>query len=290
MDNGRFKELIELHKKIRLPEDFFSGTRPLLQPVPENILIFNRSDPQCFHLHDEYHYRFVLILNFRTRGVVFVDHKMHQLYPGYSLLIFPHQFHHYLKLSGRNPSWLFITFELKEIDFLLPLRNHTKKLDRNCITLIRLLTDSYLDTEKQGRNNRIVFFTASLLNEILHLENNTSPSKPSETIVPGVIQKINYFIYKNPGARLDEIASHAALSESHMRCLYRRHVGMSIGKYKQEIRINRARGFLGNSEMNISEIARECGYDSVYSFSRIFKKKMSCSPTEYRQKMRLRKL
>jgi AraC-like DNA-binding protein len=60
-------------------------------------------------------------------------------------------------------------------------------------------------------------------------------------------------------------------------------VGLSLGDYILRSRMNRACALLGDSTMNVSEVAAACGFGSLYSFSRAFKKRRGLSPSAFRK-------
>ena len=49
-----------------------------------------------------------------------------------------------------------------------------------------------------------------------------------------------------------------------------------------ECRMERAKGLLTDSNMNLLEIAVQCGFGSHSFFSKIFRKLQGVTPTEYR--------
>jgi AraC-like DNA-binding protein len=51
-------------------------------------------------------------------------------------------------------------------------------------------------------------------------------------------------------------------------------------------RIHRACGLLNGSDLGITEIADQCGFTSVYAFSRTFRKVVGKPPTRFRQGLR----
>ena len=58
--------------------------------------------------------------------------------------------------------------------------------------------------------------------------------------------------------------------------------GLSINEFIQNVRIKKATELLINSDMNVSEIAYETGFNDPYYFSRLFKKYHNMSPSDYR--------
>ena len=59
----------------------------------------------------------------------------------------------------------------------------------------------------------------------------------------------------------------------------------SPGRWALKKRLNQAAEFLANSNLSVSEITMECGFENQTHFSRVFRKKYGESPSQYRQKM-----
>ena len=82
---------------------------------------------------------------------------------------------------------------------------------------------------------------------------------------------------------LEEAAKASNLSIPHFCRLFKSSTGMTFTEYLLLYRINRAEDML-RSGLTITEIACECGFNSLASFSRAFKKLRNLSPTEFRKK------
>ena len=89
----------------------------------------------------------------------------------------------------------------------------------------------------------------------------------------------NYEIFPT-GA--EEIAASLNISTSYAQHLYKELFGNSIHQDIIHARIEHAAHLLNGTEFSISEIARQCGYESFEHFSRQFKKLKGCSPRSYR--------
>ena len=80
-----------------------------------------------------------------------------------------------------------------------------------------------------------------------------------------------------------ELAKIGNLSVSRFEHLFKEETGISLGAYRQRLRIENAKNLLTSTDLTVSEISELVGFgDSLY-FSRIFKSKTGLSPTEYRQ-------
>ena len=79
-----------------------------------------------------------------------------------------------------------------------------------------------------------------------------------------------------------KMACDLGLSHSGFRKKFQRVTGWSPGQYQQQVRLKRGCEWLRQTQLSVSEIATRLGYDSVYYFSRLFKRKMGVSPSEYR--------
>lgn len=83
---------------------------------------------------------------------------------------------------------------------------------------------------------------------------------------------------------ITDIAKAANISEVYFRRLFKEKYNMSPYEYINEIRIKKAKDALLYDDDNISEIARECGFYNIYTFSRAFKKTAGLSPSEFKKK------
>ena len=85
---------------------------------------------------------------------------------------------------------------------------------------------------------------------------------------------------------VDQLAEKNFLSTSRFLHLFKDVTGRSYKEYIAFIRIASARQYLLNTEMSVCDIAAAVGYDDQNYFSRVFKKIVGCSPTEYRREMK----
>lgn len=82
---------------------------------------------------------------------------------------------------------------------------------------------------------------------------------------------------------LSEMASHAGISVSHFSSLFKQQTDYSPVAYFIHLKVQRACTLLSLSQSTVQEIAYDVGYDDPYHFSRIFKKVVGVSPSQYRQ-------
>jgi AraC-like DNA-binding protein len=82
----------------------------------------------------------------------------------------------------------------------------------------------------------------------------------------------------------DMLASQSGISEIYFRRLFKEMFGTTPKQYILGLRIKKACKLLIGSPQNISEIAEECGFSSVYHFCRSFKENTGLTPSEYAKK------
>ncbi|MBM7715718.1 YesN/AraC family two-component response regulator [Bacillus thermophilus] len=102
-------------------------------------------------------------------------------------------------------------------------------------------------------------------------------------IVRAVIQMVKKH-YKEP-LRLASIAKELHINVSYLSRLFREEVGINFSDYLLHFRIENAKKMLiQNKNWTILRVAEECGFNSQHYFSSAFKKMVSCTPKEYRNK------
>lgn len=92
----------------------------------------------------------------------------------------------------------------------------------------------------------------------------------------------------NEKLTVKDIAEHIHISESYLRALFLKFEGKPIGEVIIDYKMEAAKSLLTVSEYSVNQISGIVGYSDYSTFSKLFKKKMNCSPTEYR-KMKLKR-
>ena len=72
-------------------------------------------------------------------------------------------------------------------------------------------------------------------------------------------------------------------SPSRLAHLFREQVGVSIVRWREDQRIMRAKLLLQTTPMPVAVIGQQVGYDDQLYFSRVFKKRVGMSPSDYRK-------
>lgn len=98
------------------------------------------------------------------------------------------------------------------------------------------------------------------------------------------------FILKNytNNLTLEEVAEYSCLTSQAFCRYFKKHTGKTFISFLNEMRIHEACKKLVNKEGNqISNIAYECGFNSITNFNRVFKSVMKISPKEYQKNIYL---
>lgn len=85
---------------------------------------------------------------------------------------------------------------------------------------------------------------------------------------------------------LPEIARKVNLSASHFSRLFKSQVRVTPVRYRNSLRLERARGLLEGSFMSVKQVMAACGYNDRSYFSREFKKQFGVAPSMYRKRNR----
>jgi AraC-like DNA-binding protein len=86
---------------------------------------------------------------------------------------------------------------------------------------------------------------------------------------------------------LDAIAGEACLSRYHFHRLFRRIYKRTPHQYLTFKRIDRAQRILAAADCTVGEVCMQVGFESIGSFSLLFKKEIGVAPGEYREASKL---
>src|SRR5689334_15244083 len=82
-----------------------------------------------------------------------------------------------------------------------------------------------------------------------------------------------------------ELAALVNLSASRFRHLFKQEMGVSVGLYLRELRLDRAECLLRTTFLAIKEVMTESGMTSTSHFVHYFKARYGLTPTAYRRRL-----
>lgn len=100
-----------------------------------------------------------------------------------------------------------------------------------------------------------------------------------------IAQQVREYLNRNTDrdVTLDELAENIHVSKYYLCRQFKRAFGVSPIQYHLDSRIGRAKVLLVTTDASIGDVAEAVGFQSIYSFSRAFKKRENVSPSVYRR-------
>jgi AraC-like DNA-binding protein len=280
-------------KKIPIYEDIATQ-----QNFPFQINLNTIKDTYPLHRHDLYEISLVM----EGYGRETINGREHILKPGTLSFLLPHQLHNFHN-DGDSPIKLYsCMFDLDVIfpsktdaslravlfDSSQPLSfiylNEQQMILFN--TIFRQIQQEYISNDIHRRS----FIRAKLTECLISADRirrdicNLVPNLEQYTINKS-IWDIVHFTHTHywDEITLQKICDQFQVSSiSSLSHAFKEEVGQSFVQYLHEVRINRACSLLLSTDMSITEISTEVGYNSFKTFSRAFKYLKGTTPTNYR--------
>ncbi len=106
---------------------------------------------------------------------------------------------------------------------------------------------------------------------------------------PGPVAGAKQFIeqHAEESLTLSRVVEHVHLSRFYFCKLFKKATGMTLTEYVARVRVERAKGLLGNPSLRISEVVFAAGFGSIPRFNDVFKRYVGMPPSEYRASLRL---
>lgn len=123
----------------------------------------------------------------------------------------------------------------------------------------------------------------SILGSLKELIIARMDGNPTDTRVEEIKNEIAQG-FQSPDFSVTDCLDRHGYCTDHMRRIFKEKTGMTPAEYLTDIRIKNAQRLLRHKELSnntVTEISELSGYSDVSYFSRIFKKKIGVSPTEY---------
>lgn len=159
--------------------------------------------------------------------------------------------------------------------------NLLKKLRFNMSTLNVLKLKYLKSIEDTTSVSSLIEVVTSIFNEIFDEVNLQADRK---NII--IVQKIFYYIEQNYQEQiyLSTIAEKLHLNYHYLSSYFNNYAKESFPDCLNRVRISKAKEFLEDPSISISEVSELVGYSDQSYFGKVFKKFTACSPSNYRKK------
>lgn len=219
-----------------------------------------------------------------------IGNNLYQISAQDVVLFRPNVLHKSHDTKGHTRTCVYFTDEfLHEYYTDKALNNLLHCFEKDIITLdnetyhkIQKLLSKIKKEDLADSSNQIFMYCGEIL-RILTKHMNDPRKEPSFQSSEKLTPIFSYIAdnYKDING-LDEIAARFYISTSYLCRVFKKHTGMTISHYINQIKIQHACELLANTDKTTTAIAYECGFNSSMYFCKTFKEQMGCSPSEFR--------
>jgi len=156
----------------------------------------------------------------------------------------------------------------------------SSRIPEEVYTYLRCIHDEVMSENNIGMITGYLYLVVSRLLPLLDLQKK---QKNNDDLIERILSYIQSN-YLNP-INLSSIADELNISPFHLSRIFSGSIGRRIDRYINELRINYANYLLSYTDKPITEIAFDCGFETLRTFNRVYKNIMNITPREYRKQM-----
>lgn len=269
-------------------KDFKDNSTPLVVGSCGTYRLKTRPKLPTYRQKGRRDYQILYVANGKTH--FWFDGKEEIVSAGHMVLYKPEEIQKYVYYLEDNPEVFWIHFTGSDVKNILAyhgisLDEHVfycgvlpdyKALFRKIIQELQLCRYGYED------------YIASLFNDILLLvDRQQHEQKKATGNVQEQIEHAAAYFNENYNTKIsiDDYAESLHISTNWFIHNFKQYAGMSPAQYILSLRMVNAQSLLERTTYNIKEISEIVGYENPLYFSRVFKKEIGKSPTQYRKEM-----
>lgn len=208
----------------------------------------------------------------------------HPVYSGQGFLITPGMSEQYFPDSNNPWEFIWIIFDNSPIADRI-----FKEYNADPQTSIFEYSNTSLLIQSKNmikENNNKIYSSPELYEIFLHIFNNHnitySNKKDCETIYYNYAVKfINANVFRK--IQVNEIVKMLGISQPYLYNIFMKKASVSPKKYIDFVKLEKAKGLLLETSMQLTEIANSIGIEDCITFSKFFKKNIGMSPTNFRK-------
>jgi AraC family transcriptional regulator len=121
----------------------------------------------------------------------------------------------------------------------------------------------------------------------------TLGNKPQIEVLPeglkrhhlSTIEKARDFLFQNfsQNISLQQLADYCCVSLFHFSRIFKNVMSVSPHQYLSELRLNQAQLLLQSTQLSVTEVGFQSGFNSLEHFTTMFRQRFKCNPTELRK-------
>lgn len=255
-----------------------------------------REEPLSAHVSTELafplhlHPQLELFLVLKGRSSVTVRGQSRVVEPGSLALIFPNQVHSYTSLEPGTQAVLVVCdlaytggygetlLRSHPIDPFLP----ANRVHPNAAYAIGELEKEHRRQRQSPAYSPLVQLALARCLPELILERNQASDHRDLTY------QISHYVgehFREP-LTLGDLAHQLGMNKYHLSHVFSEKMGQSFPAYLSRIRLSCACSALSETDLSVTQIAEECGFESQRSFFRVFRQHMGRTPLQYRREAR----
>ncbi len=172
--------------------------------------------------------------------------------------------------SGRIPEF----FSIRKLPVITNAGTESKKLE-DILELMEMGIDNKLektDIFLRNLSKAVLIYTVKFCN-----------TDGQKTVFDRKTEQAILYIYMHfkESLSIEEVSAHVHYSANYFYHSFQKNTGTSFQKFLYNLRMDYARNLMRFTDLSVSDICYECGYNSVQYFSTAFRKKFGQSPKNY---------
>lgn len=225
------------------------------------------------------------------KGIYTVDGKTYHLGKHDGFIIYPNEITYYEADKDDPWTYIWIGFDGIKAETCLNYASFSKENrinNFNCEDLLLEYINGMLNASQLtyandlNREGYLYLFLSALIHEKHDsgIQTKEFHDYPYQVYVEHALEFIEHHYEKN--IKVKDIASYIGINRSYLSNSFKKSVNMSPQEYLVNYRMNKACGLLKTTDLPVSAIAVQVGYDDPLAFSKSFKKFYEVSPKAFR--------
>ena len=234
------------------------------------------------HIHDNVE----LIYIIRGTAKAFYDGKEYALSKGDAFIAFPQRVHYFYESHDIEA-----VISIIPIEYLPEFRNlfTEKNILTPHLTDVPSLAGTLLENAATKSSAYHKAFQRGAILSAFSLLFDKAEFSDKKNTDSSTLQKILDYCESNykENISLEDISKELFISKSYISHIFSEKVQMGFRDYLNSLRVSFALNHLKDGKLSMSEISTLCGFESIRSFNRAFRKIYQTTPTEYKRNLNI---